>query len=67
MLHQFQKKLHSPKIIDIGYYMLGKYDNNTKIKVEQSKNYLDCQSYIKFFADQILNFGQAFSSYKKSK
>ncbi len=41
--------------------------NNTKIKVEQSKNYLDCQSYIKFFADQILNFGQAFSSYKKSK
>lgn len=38
MLHQFQKKLHSPKIIDIGYYMLGKYDSNTKIKVDHIIN-----------------------------
>lgn len=41
--------------------------SNTKIKIEQSKNYLDCQSYIKFFAEQLLNFGHAFNSYKESK
>ena len=41
--------------------------NNTKIKIEQSRNYLDCQSYIKFFAEQLLNFSHAFSSYKESR
>lgn len=41
------------------------FDANTKIK--QSKLNLDCQSYIEFFAHQILNIGSSINSYKDSR
>lgn len=37
------------------------------VKMKQSKHCLDCQSYIKFFASQILNFGNSVKTYKDSR
>ena len=35
LLHKYTDELHSPKIIDIGYYMLGKYEGKTKERVDK--------------------------------
>lgn len=40
------------------------FDKHTKIK--QSKHSLDCETYIRFFASQILNFGTSLQTYKDS-
>ena len=36
------------------------------VKIKQSKHSLDCHTYIKFFASQILNFGNSIKTYKDS-
>lgn len=37
------------------------------VKIKQSRQCLDCQSYIRFFASQILNFGNSIKTYKESR
>lgn len=41
------------------------FDKDTKIK--QSKQGLDCDAYIRFFASQILNFGSTLKTYQNSQ
>lgn len=41
------------------------FDKGTKIK--QSKHGVDCESYIRFFASQILNFGSTLKTYQNSQ
>ena len=41
------------------------FDKGTRIK--QSKHGVDCESYIRFFASQILNFDTTLKTYQNSQ
>ncbi len=45
----------------------GKLFDKSNIEIKQSKLGLDCSSYIKYFANQLLNFDSSVQSYKESR